>query len=83
MTQKPKTPVWKRAAMRGVVVAAVMIALVELLRLSGREVSADRTQEIIIAIAGGAVWATFYALMATGVDKMMKKMESAAKSEEK
>ncbi|MEZ5895092.1 MAG: hypothetical protein R3C51_01710 [Parvularculaceae bacterium] len=81
MTDKPKTPIWKRAAMRGVIVAVAMVALVELLRASGREVSADRGQEIFIAVAGGAVWATFYALMASGVDKMMKKMEMAAKEE--
>lgn len=76
-------PIWKRALMRFAGVAVVLIIGVELLRLAGRAEHLDRVEELYLALAGGAVYAGLWALMAAMTANLLKKITTAAKGDEK
>lgn len=83
MIGEAKNPIWKRALMRAGAVAVVLIVSIELLRLIGRAQHLDRTEELVIAIAGGGVYALIWAATAAMTAKMLKKIEGAAKGDKK
>lgn len=83
MIGQSKRPLYLRALVRAAAVAAILIVGIELLRLAGRATHLDRAEEMMIAIAGGAVYAAMWALTALITANMLKKIDAAAKGEKK
>ena len=80
MTKK-KQPIAIRAAMRGVLAFGLVIAVYAVLRITGVEVSTEPQAMVIVAAVGGAVWAGFYAMSASAVEKMIAKTTAKAEAE--
>lgn len=79
MIGQSKRPIYQRAVARAAAVAGVLIVGIELLRLAGRAGHLDRGEEMMIAIAGGAVYAIMWAITAMMTAKMLKKIDDAAR----
>lgn len=81
MIRQSKRPIYQRALMRAAAVAIILAAGIELLRLAGRAQHLDRAEELVIALAGGGVYAIIWSAMAMMTATMLKKIEDAAKGD--
>ncbi len=73
-----KEPLWKRAAIRAVLVAAAIFTGVELMRLFGRSQHLDRIEALVIAAGAASVYAALWFVTATWTASILKKIEDAA-----
>lgn len=83
MMGRSRNSIYERAALRAAIVAIILIVLIEILRFAGRAAHIDRGEEMMIAIAGAGVYALVWAAMAALTARMMKKIEDAAKGDQK
>ncbi len=83
MIGQSNQPIWKRAAIRAGVVAVILLAGVELLRMAGRAEGLDRAEQLFLAAAGGAVYGGLWAITAALTATMLKKISNAAKGDDK
>jgi hypothetical protein len=81
MTPSPKTPIWKRAAIRGVGAAAILFAALEGLILTGKTAKLDTGEALTIALTSGAVYAGLWSVFAMMVAKMLANVESRARED--
>lgn len=81
MIATSKRPIYQRALMRAAAVALALAVGIELLRLVGRAQHLDRAEGLVIALAGGGVYAIIWAAMAAVTARMLKKIEDAAKGD--
>lgn len=80
MTGPSNRKFYERAALRAAIVAIILIVAIEGLHLAGKAQHVDRNEEMMIAFAGGAVYAGLWSVFAIIVAQMMKKVEAAAKN---
>jgi len=82
VTTAPKMPIWKRAAIRGVGAAALLFVSLEGLILLGKTAKLDTAEALIIALASGAAYAGLWTMFAAVVDRMLARVNEAAKGDE-
>lgn len=78
MTNLSNRKFYERAALRAAIVAIILLVAIEGLRMVGKAQHLDRNEEMLIAFAGGAVYAALWSVFALIVAQMMKKVEAAA-----
>lgn len=83
MIGQSKDPLWKRAAIRFLGVAIVLLVSIELMRFAGRAQELDRVEQVLVALGGAAVYAIVWALSAAMTARMLKKIADAAPGEKK
>ncbi|OFX02931.1 MAG: hypothetical protein A3E78_04360 [Alphaproteobacteria bacterium RIFCSPHIGHO2_12_FULL_63_12] len=81
MTNLSNRKFYERAALRAAIVAIILLVAIEGLRMVGKAQHLDRNEEMLIAFAGGAVYAALWSVFALIVAQMMKKVEAAAQKE--
>lgn len=79
MTGASNRKFYERAALRAAIVAIILLVAIEGLRMAGRAQHVDRGEEMLIAFAGGAIYAALWSVFALIVARMMRKIEEAAK----
>ena len=79
MTGASNRKFYERAALRAAIVAIILLVAIEGLRMAGRAQHVDRGEEMLIAFAGGAIYAGLWSVFALIVARMMRKIEEAAK----
>ncbi len=79
MIGKSDRALHERAAARAAIVAIILIVAIEGLHMAGMAQHVDRGEQMMIAFAGGAVYAGLWSVFAIIVARMMKKVEAAAK----
>ena len=77
-----KTPIWKRAALRGVGAAVILFAALEGLILTGKTAKLDTSEALTIALTSGAVYAGLWSVFALMVAKMIANVDSRAREDE-
>ena len=80
MTQS-KTPIWRRAAIRGLIASGILFAAFEGLILVGKTTTIDTGEALVIALSSGAVYAGLWSIFALMVSRMLAKVEQAAREE--
>lgn len=83
MIGQSNEPLWKRALMRAALVAVLLLGGVELLRLFGGSQNVDRLEALVISAGGAAVYAVLWFITASWTAKMLRKIEDAAKDQQK
>lgn len=73
---------YERAALRAAIVAIILLVAIEGLRMVGKAQHVDRSEQMLIAFAGGAVYAGLWSVFAIIVAQMMKRVEAAARDVE-
>jgi hypothetical protein len=81
MTPAAKTPIWKRAALRGVGAAVVLFAALEGLILTGKTAKLDTGEALTIALTSGAVYAGLWSIFALMVAKMLANVEQKTRED--
>lgn len=79
MTGASNRKFYERAALRAAIVAIILLVAIEGLRMAGRAQHVGRGEEMLIAFAGGAIYAGLWSVFALIVARMMRKIEEAAK----
>jgi hypothetical protein len=83
MIGRSKDSLWKRAAIRFLGVAIVLLVSIELMRFTGRAQELDRVEQVLVALGGAAVYAIVWTLSAAMTARMLKKIADAAPGEKK
>jgi arginine exporter protein ArgO len=83
MIGQSNAPLWKRASMRAALVAVSLFASIEVLRLFGRAEHIDRGEALVIAAGGAAVYSALWFVTAAWTARLLKKIEDAAKDQDK
>lgn len=81
MNADAKTPIWKRAAIRGVGAAVILFAALEGLILTGKTAKLDTGEALTIALTSGAVYAGLWSVFAMMIAKMLTNVETRARED--
>ena len=81
MTGKPKTPIWKRAAIRGAGAFAILFVAFEGLILADKTTKIVTSEALMIALASGAGYAALWSLFAVAVERTLSKVNAKAREE--
>lgn len=76
-----KTPIWKRAALRGAGAAALLFVALEGLILAGKTTKLVTSEAALIALASGLGYAALWSVFAAMVDRMLAKVAEKAREE--
>ncbi|MCB2098701.1 MAG: hypothetical protein AB7F91_12485 [Parvularculaceae bacterium] len=82
MTAAPKMAIWKRAAIRGGGAAALLFVSLEGLILLGKTAKLDTAEALFISLASGAAYAGLWTVFAAVVERMLARVNEAAKGDE-
>ena len=80
MTGPSNRKFYERASLRAAIVAIILLVAIEGLHMVGKAQHVDRGDQMLIAFAGGAVYAGLWSVFALIVARMMKRVEEAAKN---
>lgn len=81
MTSTPKSPIWKRAAIRGVGAFAILFVAFEGLILAGKTSKLVTSEALMIALASGAGYAALWSFFAVAVERTLSKVDAKAREE--
>ncbi|MCB2112933.1 MAG: hypothetical protein R3C42_05165 [Parvularculaceae bacterium] len=81
MTHAVKTPIWKRAAIRGAGAAALLFVSLEGLILLGKTAKLDTGEALLISLASGAAYAGLWTVFAVMVERMLARVNEAARGD--
>lgn len=75
------TPIWKRAALRGIGAAALLFVALEGLILTGKTTKLVTMEALAISLVSGLGYAALWSVFAVAVARMLAKVEARAKGD--
>lgn len=81
MIDKSKSPIWKRAAIRGAFAFAILFVAFEALILFGKTTKIVTGEALMIALASGLGYAALWSIFAVAVERMLAKVDARAREE--